>query len=246
MVGAFPVTMDVVAWYKSKRVPFLDTEVYIHNDGFINTPLCHPGHITKNIPYSLAFRLKMICSKDEEFIKNLNDLNSDLRKRGYTQRYLDLAFERVIALERTETLKKVHKLPNQESVLALTYHPSLPQITKITKKHCQVMVDSDVHLKNCFQKPPIIAYRWMKNLSDLLIRARIPKPYNIQPRQMGFVKCNKGCIVCSHAENTRTHELLDKSKSFNINNLISCDTKNIIYRVRCKKCTPVHLYRRVR
>ena len=55
---------------EKKTVPFLDMQVSIDKDGFIQTDLftkdttrcqqyllpssCHPGHITKNIPFSLA------------------------------------------------------------------------------------------------------------------------------------------------------------------------------------------------
>ena len=62
---------------KTKSTPFLDMEISIDNKGYLQTDLykkdcarvqyllpesCHPGHISRNIPYSLSYRLLRICS----------------------------------------------------------------------------------------------------------------------------------------------------------------------------------------
>ena len=70
--------------FVNKSVVFLDTVISITDDGFIKTDLyvkpgrkcnyllpssCHPSHICKNIPFSLALRLKRICSDANDFVK---------------------------------------------------------------------------------------------------------------------------------------------------------------------------------
>ena len=92
----------------TKQVPFLDTMVSV-NEGVISTDLykkptavaqyllpssCHPGHITKNIPYSLAYRLRRICSTDQLFEERLLELKNDLLNRNYHHKIIDQAFER--------------------------------------------------------------------------------------------------------------------------------------------------------
>ena len=81
---------------KDNSVDFLDFTIWIDENGFIQTTLfvkdctkvtyllptsCHPGHITKNIPYSLGYRLKRICSRPEDYKSNLNKLKENLLKR---------------------------------------------------------------------------------------------------------------------------------------------------------------------
>ena len=95
---------------QSRSVPFLDVEVSIDEDGYIQTDLykkptsvaqylmpssCHPSHITRNIPYSLAYRLLRICSKKEKFEQRLEELRKDLFSRGYKPKIVHDAFERV-------------------------------------------------------------------------------------------------------------------------------------------------------
>ena len=78
---------------KTKSVPFLDMQVSINKDGFIKTDLftkepakiqyllpssSHPGHITKNIPYSLCYRLLRLCSDPCDFSKRKEELKQDL------------------------------------------------------------------------------------------------------------------------------------------------------------------------
>ena len=62
---------------ETKMVPFLDMNVKVNENGYIETDLhtkdtarvqyllpssSHPAHITRNIPYSLGYRLLRICS----------------------------------------------------------------------------------------------------------------------------------------------------------------------------------------
>ena len=69
---------------KNQLEPFLDVQVSIDNEGYIKTDLftketakctyllpnsSHPSRISKNIPYSLGYRLLRICSHKKNFIK---------------------------------------------------------------------------------------------------------------------------------------------------------------------------------
>ena len=74
----FVATFDV----ETRSVPFLDMNISINENGYLETDLytketakiqyllpssCHPGHVSKNIPYSLTYRLLRICSNHETF-----------------------------------------------------------------------------------------------------------------------------------------------------------------------------------
>ena len=101
------------------NVPFLDVMVSLHN-GTIETDLytkptdkhqhllsssCHPQHTTKVIPFSLALRLRRICSTDAKFTLRLNELRTYLLARGYSNTFLKSQFKRATNISRTEALR---------------------------------------------------------------------------------------------------------------------------------------------
>ena len=129
-----------------KSVEFLDTIISINSRGFIKTDLfekpgrvcnflspksCHPSHITENIPYSLALRLKRICSEVLDFLKRLDELKAKLISRGYRKNFISKAFEKVKQIDRKIALKKVEKKTVQRSILSLPYDPHLPNVSNI-------------------------------------------------------------------------------------------------------------------
>ena len=139
---------------ETRTIPFLDMEVSISETGLIVTDLykkdtakvqyllpssCHPGHITKNIPYSLGYRLLRLCSERESFLKRLNELKDDLISRDYKSKLIDSAFEKVMKITRQEALKKVQRDKAMRIPLVVTYHPALPAISAIAKDHWKVM-----------------------------------------------------------------------------------------------------------
>ena len=85
-------TIKFTSNHSLTNVPFLDVMVSLHN-GTIETDLytkptdkhqhllgssCHPQHTKKAIPFSLALRLRRICSTDAKFTLRLNELRTYL------------------------------------------------------------------------------------------------------------------------------------------------------------------------
>ena len=90
-------TIKFTSSHSLTNVPFLDVMVSLHN-GIIETDLftkptdkhqhllsssCHPHHTKKAIPFSLALRLRRICSTDAKFKHRINELKTYLLARGY-------------------------------------------------------------------------------------------------------------------------------------------------------------------
>ena len=71
----------------------------------------HPSHITQNIPYSLAYRLRRIESKDDLFKTNLEKLKAELVQRGYNKGSISSSFNKVKSIPRSTTLEKVVRPP---------------------------------------------------------------------------------------------------------------------------------------
>ena len=74
----------------------------------------HPNHISRNIPYSLAYRLKRICSDPEDFSKRLEELKQDLLSRKYHPRIIDEAFKNVCKISRSKALEKVTQVSEEK------------------------------------------------------------------------------------------------------------------------------------
>ena len=123
-------------------------------------------------------------------------------------------------------------------MLVTTYHPCMPPISKITKKHWQVMTDESQIMKSCFHQPPVIAYRRNKNLRDILVRAKLP-PKRVPRRTInGFKGCGELCKLCSFSPSgTTQHHICNKNgNKYEINSPMTCKTNGVIYKITCKKC----------
>ena len=241
----------------TKTIPFLDMQITIDEDGIIQTDLytkdtakaeyllpksCHPGHITKNIPYAMGYRIRRLCSKEERCKLRLQELNADLTSRSYNNKITKNAFERVLKIDRREALKKVVSTKEEKTVFAITYHPALPSISQIVNKHWSVMKNENSRLQQCLENAPVIAYKRSKNLKDELIRAKVTTKRSSDRIKNGYQNCSQNrrypcklCIYNNIQGPIKEHKCHQTGKSYTINSPVNCQTKNVIYRITCKK-----------
>ena len=222
---------------------FLETDLYKKKTAKIQYLLpssCHPGHITKNIPYSLAYRLLRICSNRDTFKLRLEELRQNLLLRSYHPRVIQNAFDKITCIDREEALKKVTKTNKESNVAIVTnFHPSIPSISKIMKKHWSVMIDDSPEMKNCFSKSSIVSYKRHKNLRDMLIRAKLPPIRGPQRKSNSFKNCGELCKMCAYSPRniTTIHRSAYTKQTYEINSQINCKSHGVIYKISCKKCT---------
>ena len=128
---------------ETKNVPFLDilismeegkiaTDLYkkeAHTPQYLHPNSCHAPHQSKNIPYSLAYRCRRICSDNEKFESRLSELKADLIARHYNSKIIDEAFAKVRLIPRKKALQRSVKKENDREVLVLTFHPGLPSVS---------------------------------------------------------------------------------------------------------------------
>ena len=145
-------TIKFTSNYSFRSIPFLDVNVFVDN-GNITTDLytkatdkhqyllhssCHPQHTKRAIPFSLALRLRRICSCEETFMQRSNELKSYLNKRGYNLSFLNQEVARVHNITRTQALTPIDtSITNQPQrvPLVITYNPALRYISSIINKH---------------------------------------------------------------------------------------------------------------
>ena len=99
---------------------------------------CHPHHTKKAIPFSLALRLRRICSTDAKFKHRINELKTYLLARGYNNNFLEKQFLRAATISRTNALQTKPKASNDVVPFVVTYNPALPRISNILRKHFNI------------------------------------------------------------------------------------------------------------
>ena len=138
-----------------------------------NTYSCHPIHIKRAIPFSLALRLHRICSTNETFTLRTNELIDYLYKRGYNRYFLQREKQRVKKITRTEALR-----PPDTSTLDKPEHVSLGYHLQLSPSfhliHYSQTLSHPYFIPrgyNVFKAAPIVACRRSSNLSDFLVWA---------------------------------------------------------------------------
>ena len=236
------------------KINFLDVTVLLHNNSiatdlhvkstdthqYLLSSSCYPNHIKKSIPYSLALRIRCICSTDDNFKQCTNELLEFLCQRGHKRDYVKTQINKAFNVPRKNTLYYQHKKSNNRTVSVTTYNPSLPNFNNIIKKYYAILTASD-HCKNAFKDPPLLAYRRPRNLRDTLVRAKIkiPKPSPSSPPKI--TSCNDGrCKTCKFiAHNTTFYTFHNTGQTRTIHQNLSCSSDNLIHMINCKRCLKI-------
>ena len=89
---------------------------------------CHPKHCSRNVPYSLALRIRRICSNPDIFQSRATELSGPLRRRGYNIQAIATATSKARSQRREDLLRYKPKPEPSNSLIpfVLTYHPELP------------------------------------------------------------------------------------------------------------------------
>ena len=207
-------TIKFTCSHSLTNIPSLDVMISL-KDGLIETDLytkptdkhqyllissCHPTHTKHSIPYSLALRLRHICSDNDTYKQRCKELMDYLKIR--------------------------------HSSFVITYNPALPNISCIIHKHSNVLYSSD-RCKNVSTNLPLVAYRRCKNISDILVRAKLPEPTNTDQSRSpsGSFQCNKtSCTVWPFIDDGRNqYSFYSTGQTFEIKSHITCETSNDLF-----------------
>ena len=173
----------------------MDTDLYCKptdKHQYLPYSSSHPFHTKKSISYSLALRLRRICSKEDSFNIRATELELYLTKRGYKNRFVKRQIPRAKLIPRNGALNEhKHDRPKPTRVLFIvTHNPTLPNIREIPHKK-QPILDSTERLHNIFSETPVVAFRRSPNLHDLLVRAKLKSPEsNTLRHPPGTFRCN--------------------------------------------------------
>ena len=246
-------TIKFTSSHSSTNVPFLDVNVSLTDNGDISTDLytkptdkhqhllyssCHPSHTKKAIPFSLALRLRRICSTDETFNTRAAQLTTYLLKRGYNRNLVTKQIQRATDIPRRLALQTKDVNKNKRVPFITTFNPSLPHISNIIKRHFHLLLSSN-RCKTVFQQLPVVAFRRSPNLRDLLVKAKLPSNLTNPHPQLpsGSFRCGKNCATCPYiTDGLTTYTFLSTGETRHIQSNLTCDTQNLIYMIQCNRC----------
>lgn len=226
------------------EVSFLDTKVKV-DKGSIKTDLfskptaahlylrsdsCHPVSCKKGLIKGEMLRVRRICSSDSDFLKQSEIMRTHFLKRGFNNDSINAATKEVKEIPRDTLLEYKEKRKNSRIPFVLQYHPRMRGVSHVLKKHFSILTSSE-RLKKAFLEPPMVAFRRLPSLRDILVHTGTNRKEITESNS----RCkDKRCKTCPNLMeagtctiNGRNHKTLHGG---------SCNTTNLIYGLRCKQC----------
>ena len=199
----------------------------------------HPCHTKRNIPYSLARRVRGIISKKEDRIEGYLKLRKRLIAKSYPKQLIDDALKKAETTPRSTILQsgsgETVKEANNVTTLVTTHHPILDKIgAEVIKLTARANLD-------CLKETKLVhAKRQPPNLKRILTRTNTFK----KPRK-GVKMCGrKRCGLCIHGHNNLLEGesiTLKNGKKITPNRLITCDSTNLVYCIICPECSEFYI-----
>ena len=130
-------TIKFTSERSTTSIPFVDVNIQINNGKLEIDPYCkptdkrqyllhsssHPYHTKKSIPYSLALRLRRICSTEIALQKRFEELQHYLAKRGYKERFVKQQIDRTRQIPPEQALQENKRDNKCDRVLfVITYN----------------------------------------------------------------------------------------------------------------------------
>lgn len=233
--------------YSKHQMSFLDILVYRHGE-HLGTTLYrkptdknsilhglsyHPVPLKKSLPISQFSRIRRLCSKDEDFQKEAQDLEARFGDRQYKPEWITSARRRFNGMSQTDCLHTTRRKATEARVNCIVqYSPLSHEFQSIIQKHWHI-VTSDPSL-SCFTSPPRVVFKRPPNLRNLLVKAHHPPQPEHFLRQIpqGNYKCGQ-CAQCNFTIKTKTFHHPLTGKQLRIKGVITCNTNNVIYMLRC-------------
>ena len=111
-------------------------------------------------------------------------------ERGFGKADMEKTLKEVTSMERDEALQYKKKKENERVPFVLTFHPRLRKLGTILHKHFHLL-QSNERLRLAFTQPPMVAFRRLKNLRDMLVHSKMreEKKEEVSTSKCGGVRC---------------------------------------------------------
>ena len=239
-----------------EKLSFLNIMLYIENDNLLTDIYykptdchdylpynsCHPKHVTRNIPYTLARMIATIVDDPQRKSHRLSELKTWLKQSKYPIELINdaiLKFENVDSYVLREPRSNDLEMDENNKIIFVTTHnPQNPDVWSIVKNAFDFLKTSP-NLKRVFGNLQLIkSERQTKNLGRLLQNSY----FSESTAMPGTTKCNRPkCGTCPYILETDSVYFNDANVHFKIRNNFSCDSGYLIYFVNCRHCDKYYI-----
>ncbi|XP_037773962.1 uncharacterized protein LOC119570191 [Penaeus monodon] len=181
--------------FDKNKLPFLDTLVYVNKEGFLQTTVYHKPsnthqylhfqsshhpNLKKSLPFSQGIRVKRIVSDPEHLEAALKEMVGFFKARGYNDRILMTAMERLKNIPRDTLLDFKDKDELNRIIFPMLYSQNIagPLRRSINSiwEWAQERARDTPWEDSLSGPPPMIAWKKDKTIAEKLIRAEFPSP----------------------------------------------------------------------
>ncbi|MEE6515317.1 hypothetical protein FKM82_023969 [Ascaphus truei] len=240
--------------YSDSQIDYLDLHLYIDVGQQIQTSIyrkansknsllrsnsAHPRPLIKGIPKGQFLRLGRLCSTDESFLAQADELKGRFRERGYEERDLESAFQHALQTDRNDLIKKRKSKKSikrddaaQVPLFITTFSKQAEQIRHILQKHWGFLkLDSELD-PYTVQKPRMV-FKKAKTIGISVSPSLFSsKSKNITQLPRGFFKCGN-CNLCRYAEPVKSLRDIYTGHIYKIESFMTCNTDFVIYLLKC-------------
>ena len=204
-----------------------DCHQYIHFES------CHPRHTKTSCVYSQGLRLRRLCSDDNAFKSRLSEMEKWFLSRGYPLSIIKQQFARLENISQAVALTPKERAKNEVGVpFVVTYNPRFNSLSKTINERLPTLY-SDSELKRVFTPKPFVSFRSVRPLKGHLVRSKL---YPLE-RATGSSRCRGvNCGTCKYVKETDLFSSNVTDTSYQINHRLNCNSKCVIYLLRCKVC----------
>lgn len=205
-----------------------DKNTFLHGLSF------HPTKLKKSLPISQFKRIRRICSDTETFEKQRKELCQRFYDRGYSTKWIKEAAARFENMDQKEALvRKTLKPTNTRISCIIQYSALSNEFANIVRRHWHIL-NSDPVMRHCCKDPPRIVFKRAPNVRQMIVRAdqgsdRSDNPFSVPE---GNYRCGQ-CAQCNFTTKCQFFSHPHSGKQLKIKGVISCNTKNVIYMIKC-------------
>ena len=197
----------------------------------------------KNIPYSLALRIRTICDKEEDQNRRFTFLTSHLTKLGYPSPLIEDAINRAKSRDQKELRQGNIETNNEDdkSVLPFThtYNPKNPNIFSRIQE-CMKILNESPKMKTIMEKSILVPSRRQSPNLKLLLTSSY---FSMEQKEHRVSKCNDtrhNCQCCDNIVEGNCVEMED-GEIFVIQQSMNCKTENVVYVLFCNNCPMTYI-----
>ncbi len=194
-------------------------------------------------------RVKRICSKRQDFIKNAHSLCVYFLHRKYPPKLIIDALIKTstksrselikITRERMEDSEKLSQTKSRDLFLVTMFNPEYNGLKDIVAENWDLLKRSAA-TKVLAETRVTFGYRRPPNLKDILVRAKVPRIEATNTKTLCSKFCNrcsnKKCIFCPILETSGRIKSTFTGREYESKKNVTCRSSNLIYCITCLVC----------